>query len=285
MLDSVFKRSLSFKWATRKMGSAFKAFLSDLGQTAGIVPPDQSVRLLYHWYCEQMSGREDAPEEKSPRLDPERIEEIIRIVSPVASDFFIEPERFGYLVQSILPIQYMTKGPYRAVNFLSAGCGTGEEAYTLGVIAELFAEDMESPFSYKVVGADICSACLETAKAGIYPEEKWLTVPLRYRKKYFMRSKDRGRKVFRVCQEIRDNVEFRPMDLVGDYDLQERFDVIMCGNVFGYLSSNKAASVISKLAGYLAHGGVMVFGEKEAVPFGKNSMVKLAPGIYRPKTD
>ena len=276
------------KWATRNMGPGFRKFLEDLEKKSGIVPSADNVRHLYAWYLDQKNalGVDDSGD-RSP-IDPidiaqNNLEDIVRLLSPFSSNFYVEPDRYDFILEHVLPPQYMTKGPYRKLNFLSAGCGTGEEAYTLAITAHMFGEDMDSPFSYGVTGIDVCSNCLETARAGIYPEEKWLTVPLKFRKKYFMRSKDRGRKVFRISQEIRDNTEFKKLNLIGDYNLEDRFDVIMCGNVFDYLTKERARKVVNNLAGYLCHGGVLVFGEKEVTPFGKKSMLKLAPGIYKPK--
>jgi chemotaxis protein methyltransferase CheR len=150
-----------------------------------------------------------------------------------------------------------------AVRAWSAGCASGEEAYTLALLAsEAFAP---GPARAEVLGTDISGAALAAATAGRYRERAvgQLAAPLRDR--YFDRQPD-GSLV--AGGRLRSLVRFRRHNLVNDPIPpagEPGLDLIVCRNVLIYFGQERAAQVIEALERSLRPGGMLVLGAADAL--------------------
>jgi chemotaxis protein methyltransferase CheR len=138
-----------------------------------------------------------------------------------------------------------------------AGCASGEEAYTIVILAsEAFAS--ASP-PVRVLATDIAPTALEQAIAGRYGERAVRTLPGGVRERYF--SSDGA--VSTVSQRLRGLVEFRRHNLVHDPmppTGEQRFDVILCRNVLIYFDRPTVEHVLERLEGALAPAGLLLLG-------------------------
>jgi chemotaxis protein methyltransferase CheR len=137
-----------------------------------------------------------------------------------------------------------------------AGCASGEEAYTVAILAcEAFA--CAAP-PVHVLGTDIAPTALEQALAGRYGERSVRTLQKGIRERYF--SSVQG--VTSVGERLRGLVEFRRHNLVRDQvpPTGEPFDVILCRNVLIYFDHPTVERVLEALEGALAPAGVLLLG-------------------------
>jgi len=145
----------------------------------------------------------------------------------------------------------------------SAGCASGEEAYTLAMLAaEAF---VPRPAPVNVLGTDISGATLAAAQAGRYRERAIRPVGTQLRLRYFERQADGS---YGVAAPLRALVRFRRHNLVRDPvpPLGETaFDLVVCRNVLIYLEAALAQRVIGLLEGSLSPGGVLVLGAADAL--------------------
>ncbi len=180
--------------------------------------------------------------------------------------FFREPAALAAFVDKIVPelIGVRSEG-MQQLRILSAGCCTGEEAYSLAILLhqrwpELAGADV------RILGVDLNASFLEQAKAGIYREWSFRATPKELKQRYFSRTRD-GR--YRVVPEIRRMVRFEQLNLAdetypstgsGIYAM----DVIFCRNVLMYFAPAQLRRAIGRLHAALTDGGWLIVSPSEA---------------------
>ena len=133
------------------------------------------------------------------------------------------------------------------------GCATGEDVYSVAMLAELAGRSVE------VVGTDINSAALERAERGRYGS--WVVRDLPDVERYFERGE---RSQFQIAERFKRQVRFQRHNLL-DAPPRSDWDVVLCRNVLIYLSRERARSVIERLADSLTPGGYLLLGASEVV--------------------
>ncbi len=186
------------------------------------------------------------------------------IITTNKTDFFREPVHFDYLTEQLLPVFYKEYGK-KFMRVWSAGCSSGEEAYTIAMILQEF-KNKCSDFDFHITATDISNRMIQRGTVAIYPEEKIAQVEEYYKKKYFLRSKDKQEKTVRIVPELRSRVDFKSLNFMsGYYNIQGPFDVIFCRNVLIYFDRDTQEAVINKLCGKLGAGGHFFLGHSESI--------------------
>jgi chemotaxis protein methyltransferase CheR len=151
----------------------------------------------------------------------------------------------------------------RTIRVWSAGCASGEEAYTLALLAaEAFAP---GPPPVDVLGTDVSGAALAAATAGRYGERAVRGLEPSLRERYLERQGDGS---YLVGHRLRALVRFRRHNLVRDPVPplgESRFDLIVCRNVLIYFDAPTIAQVIESLERSLRRGGTLVLGAADAL--------------------
>jgi len=196
-------------------------------------------------------------------VELERLAELVRVGE---TRFFRDPEQWAALVAAL------GQRPRTGAKLfgLSAGCSTGEEAWTLAMV---FASAVPGPF--RVVGVDRSSVALAQARAGRYEAECRAHLPAAYAE--YVEIEPNG---LRVAPALRPHVSFVERDLLvgpppGNYD------VIVCKNLLIYLSHEAALRVLRSLFLALAPRGLLLVARAE-LPKAKAlalPVLSLAPGI------
>lgn len=203
----------------------------------------------------------------SPEGEAKELVHMIDAVTTNKTDFFREPQHFEYLLNKAIPdiIAGIGTGIRKTFTVWSAACSSGEEVYTLTMVLEEFARTRPG-FNYMVLGTDISTKVLETAKAAIYDEERIIPIPLDLRQRYLLRSKDPKRKDVRIIPELRAKARFRWLNFMDkDFGLREKMDVIFCRNVLIYFDRPTQEKVVGHLCKHLAIGGYLFTGHSETL--------------------
>jgi chemotaxis protein methyltransferase CheR len=151
-------------------------------------------------------------------------------------------------------------GPVRV---WSAGCATGEEAYTLALEAMLALGATPGPVD--VLGTDISAAALTAAAAGRYGERAVRLLAPAVRERYLSQQPD-GR--YQVTAPLRALARFRRHNLAldpGPPPGESAFDVVVCRNVLIYLSTQLIGRALGNLERALRPGGVLVLGAADVL--------------------
>lgn len=205
----------------------------------------------------------------------------IDAVTTNKTDFFREPYHFEFLSRAALPdLARRGAGTRRPFSVWSAGCSSGEEPYTLAMVLNEFSR--RSPgFDFNITATDISARVLDAAQAGIYREERISPVSMDLRRRYFLKSKDRTRKLVMVSPELRGRVGFKRLNLM-DEDLGfANLDVIFCRNVVIYFDRETQLRLFRKLCGCLGPGGYLFIGHSETLTGLDLKFEKVGQSIYR----
>lgn len=197
------------------------------------------------------------------RNNPAEYDALICEFTINVTKFFRDEEIFDYLRQKILPgiIKRKSQGN-RTIRFWSAGCATGEEAYTLAIILFELLEGSVKDYNISIYGSDIDTESVSRAMKAVYDETVIAAaLPPDMKNRYF--SPYDGR--FKLRQEIRSLVKFTTHDLVTGFTYAN-FDLIMCRNVLIYFDKKLQRSIIQKFHRGLADNGILVLGKSEVLP-------------------
>ena len=165
------------------------------------------------------------------------------------TSFFRHPPSFEALRTRILPELCDARARTRGgrLNLWSAGCYTGQEAYSLAMLA--MADDaLRGEFT--VWGGDISRHAIDIARRGRYSPRAVATVPAHYRERFLRDVGADPAPAFEIADELRQRVRFMTTNLVGSDGFSANHDVIFCHNVLIYFSPTavEQATLILKQA-------------------------------------
>ncbi|HVV09891.1 CheR family methyltransferase [Amycolatopsis sp.] len=175
------------------------------------------------------------------------------------TSFFRDADAWDYLQSEIVPMILAERGPEDGVRIWSAGCASGEEAYTLAIVLAEALGIEQFRQRVKIYATDVDEEALAQARAASYPAPDVEALPREYVDKYFERQGG-GRYVFH--KELRRSVIFGRNDLVQDAPIS-RIDLLVCRNALMYFNADTQASILRKLHFALTPRGVLFMGRAE----------------------
>jgi chemotaxis protein methyltransferase CheR len=198
------------------------------------------------------------------RYDPGRaaeLDEAVDLVTTNETYFYREPYQLNAFSREILPALAATLEPQRRLRILSAGCSTGEEAYTLAVLvrdSRLF-----EGWDVEVLGADISRRCLAAARAGAYGDHAFRSPEAAPMRRWFHL---RGGK-WVVDDAVKRMVRFTRENLLEPQALSSasRLDVVFCRNVMIYFDLAARRRVLRRFHEKLREGGWLLLGHSESL--------------------
>jgi chemotaxis protein methyltransferase CheR len=221
---------------------------------------------------ETTGGYLDLIESHGGRAELELLLEALRVGE---TRFFRHRAHVAAMSETVIP--WLRKRGGGRVRAWSAGCATGEEAYTLAMVLakELPTED----WSLEVLATDISKLALDTAERRSYSESSLAKVPNSMREWAFGRADD-GR--FRIADHIASLVSFEERSL-SDGRFPSDVDIIWCRNVLIYFTPQAKGQAIKRLIGSLSEGGFLFVGYSESLrDFAKIQRVRSASAVlYR----
>lgn len=227
----------------------------------------------YSEYCQMLF---------SSRNDNKEITQMIDLVTTNKTDFFREPRQFNFLSDIALPEleDKYGAGTKRPLRIWSAGCSTGEEPYTISIVLNEFAKE-KNKFSYNILATDISTHVLEIAKLGIYEEERTQVIPSPLMHKYFLKSKNKEKKVVRIIPELRKTIDFQWLNFMdNNFSITGKFDAIFCRNVIIYFDKETQDRLIAKLIDFLVPGGYLFLGHSESIFKTNLPITQMAASTY-----
>ncbi len=204
----------------------------------------------------------------------------LNVVTTNKTNFFREPVHFNFLLDVILP-EYTEQNPNSFFKVWSAGCSSGEEPYTISIILNEF-KALKPDFNFSIQGTDISHNVMNKAARGVYAASNVELIPLDYKKKYFLKSKDRENPTVRVNPVLQKNLTLKYVNLInGSYDVQGSFDVIFCRNVLIYFDRETQEKVITRLSSFLKPGGYFFIGHSESLSGMNVPLEHIKPTIFQ----
>ncbi|MEV4709147.1 CheR family methyltransferase [Actinoplanes sp. NPDC049316] len=176
--------------------------------------------------------------------------------------FFRHGEQFRVLADVALPERIRARGAQRVLRLLSVGCSSGEEAYTLAIVARQVQPDPD--WIVSVLGVDASPAVLRRARAARYSAWSLRETPDAVRERWFHPHDGE----YEVDAGIRAAVRFRLHNVAGDDEELWRpgqYDVVFCRNLLMYLTPHVRDTLVRRMTGALSTGGYLFLGHTDSL--------------------
>lgn len=246
----------------------------------------------------------------SPRGRDVELANMIDAVTTNKTDFFREPQHFDYLFYNVLPelasrfvkVDSRSQEGFRSgmgqtnspsspntvseargvpLKVWSAGCSSGEEAYTLAMVMSEFAAKRPG-FTFSILATDISTSTLKKGALGIYNHERIEPIPMPLRKKYLLRSKDRNKELVRIVPELRAAVRFQRLNLMDKlFPIRNTMDIIFFRNVLIYFDRPTQESVLNRICQHLDPEGYIFLGHSETLSGLDVPLIPIITAVYK----
>jgi Methylase of chemotaxis methyl-accepting proteins len=195
--------------------------------------------------------------------DAQECDHFVTALTTNVTHFYREAHHFEILEQSILPPILSAARQGKRVRFWSAGCSTGQEAYSLAGSVLALAPDA-GRLDLRILATDIDPTVLKTGQDAAYDPKICLFPTPALEERIFGRSTDDGG-LRTVRPELRGLVTFRRLNLVQPWPISGRFDLIFCRNVVIYFDKPTQRQLWLRFAEVLNPGAWLLIGHSERI--------------------
>lgn len=169
---------------------------------------------------------------------------------------------YASIAANVIPTLWAADGP---IKVWSAGCSSGDEAYSLAVLFHRFASTLGPSglarlSRVEILGTDIDRAVLAAAERGEFDEADFADTPAEIRQRYFGAEPP-----YRVVPEVRRMVRFEKRDLLNEPPPPGPHQMICCRNVIIYFDRDTQERLFEAFHAALAPNGVLVLGKVETL--------------------
>jgi chemotaxis protein methyltransferase CheR len=220
----------------------------------------------FHQYCRYVTG------DKSGRA----LSTMADALTTNHTSLFREPAHFTFLRRWLAEVRRS-----RIARIWSAGCATGEEAYSIACcsVDELGAQAAERHVN--ILATDISARALETAARGVYPAARFAELPPDWLSRHLLRGTGRWAGSYQFRPEIRSLIRFGQVNLAHALPDLGTFSIIFCRNVLIYFDRQMQERVINALASRLEPGGLLFIGHSEGLSGFDHPLTYVCPAVYQ----
>jgi len=200
----------------------------------------------YEQYLEYVTDEKNGIKEWSELVDTLTVQE---------TQFFRHPSSYTFL-ETYIKNLLVDETESKSIEIWSVGCSSGEESYSLAMLADKTLADSETNLSYGVIGTDISLSALNKARAGVYQSRKAELIPEPY-----LDYVDQLDNKIKIKKRIADRVCFARVNILDLNRVPIRdMDIIFCQNLLIYLRKWRRKEAVNRLAERLKVGGILVLG-------------------------
>ena len=191
------------------------------------------------------------------------------------TSFFREAHHFEILNDFL-----KEKGRRTPIKIWCSAASTGEEPYSLAITACEAFDSLTPPV--KILATDIDTHVLETAQAGVYPEERIEKLGDARKRRFFRRGAGANAGKVRVIDELRELVTFKPLNLLeARYPMKGPFEALFCRNVMIYFDKPTQRDILMKMAPLLSPDGLFFAGHSESFFHATDIVTSIGRTVYR----
>jgi len=233
---------------------------------SGILVPDDKFDMFYSRLSKRvrMRGLANFKEycqylKNNPELE---FNEFINAVTTNLTSFFREKHHFEYLKNTVIPEVLKRNSTKKTIRVWSAGCSTGEEPYS---IAMTLLENVPSNWDIKILATDLDTNVLQTAATGIYTSDRVEGLPKEITNKWFKKGTGNNSVKVKVDSRIQALIQFKQLNLMGDWPIKNNFDFIFCRNVLIYFDRDTKELLAQRYGRLLSIGSHLLIGHSESL--------------------
>lgn len=174
--------------------------------------------------------------------------------------FFRDQDAYEIIRQQVIPELFSGKAEDETVRIWVAGCSTGEEAYTLALLAFSYRAEHSLNNPILIFASDIDTESLEIARAGVYSELATESIPADLLNRYFLPS-EAG---FKITKDVREAIVFAEHNIITNPPFS-RIDLVTCRNLLIYLQSDVQLQLMRVFERIITPGGFLFLGSSESL--------------------
>lgn len=210
--------------------------------------------------------------------DSAEVENFRNAVTTNLTSFFRENHHFDFLRSSLL--RAAAEGDSAPIRIWSAACSTGEEPYSIVMtLAETL--PLERHDRFQVVATDIDTDVLAKARSGVYSNDRIEGISPERLKRWFLRGKGARAGMVRVKPMLQEKIDFRQVNLLGEWPDLGQFDVVFCRNVVIYFDKPTQVELVRRFHQVIKPEGLLVMGHSESLHSASNLFRLLGRTIYQ----
>lgn len=240
-----------------------------VGEQAGIALSDIKSDMVYSRLARRLRATGCRSfDEYLTRLEADAAElnHFVNALTTNLTAFFREPHHFDHLAAEALPAVMegiQRRGAPKRICMWSAGCSTGEEAYSMAMVAR---ETVPAPWEVRILATDLDTDVLQRAERGIYDAQRVKGVPTERLRRHFLRGIGGNRGKVKVRPEVRALVEFGQLNLVQyPWHFDEPFHVVFCRNTIIYFAKETQKELFREMRRHLVPRAWLYIGHSETL--------------------
>lgn len=193
--------------------------------------------------------------------DTSELSEVFELLTTKETYFFRQDYQLRAFADEILPQIRGKGGADGRLTIWCAGCSSGEEAYTIGML--VLDSGLFRGWTVRVIGTDLCQSNIETATNAVYRPTSFRSTTDEQKEKYF----DQVEGGLRVNRDLRRMMYFSVGNLMNPSDVRSvgRVDVVFCRNVLIYFGEDARRVVTDLFFERLLPGGYLLLGHSESL--------------------
>lgn len=208
--------------------------------------------------------------------------EIIALLNKLTTNhtfFMREQEHYQYMREVVLPGIVSLNRPKKYVKIWSAGCSSGEEAYTTQMQMQEFFGANAASWDTNIYASDISENVMSKGKKAIYHADGMKNLDPTWVKKYFTPLDNN---CYQVNKNITSKVTFGTFNLMKPIPRPTvLYDIVFCRNVMIYFDMPTKVALVNRFYDVVAPGGYLFIGHAESVPKDQTKFQYIKPAIYR----
>ncbi len=192
--------------------------------------------------------------------DPDETNEFVNALTTNLTSFFRENHHFEHMLATSLPELAKRNAGTRKLRVWSCAASTGEEPYSIAMMLKEFGFDRS--WDVKLLATDLDSAVLDTARKGIYNEDRVRGMDPKWRDKYLTRGAD-GQ--WSANADIRSLVSFKRLNVLEKWPMKGQFDIVFCRNIVIYFDKDTQRVLFDRIANQMAKDAWLYIGHSETL--------------------
>ncbi|HVY48947.1 MAG TPA: CheR family methyltransferase, partial [Minicystis sp.] len=192
---------------------------------------------------------------------PAEVQALFHDILIKVTHFFRDAEVFEVLKKEVFPaILRRRRAADTPVRVWVPGCATGEEAYSIAIVLLELSSEQRASVPIQIFATDVSEPAIETARAGVYPENIALDVSQERLRRFFVK----GAKTYTINKSVRDVCIFAHQNVTRDPPFS-RLDLISCRNLLIYLEPTLQKRVMPMFHYALKADGYLLLGASETI--------------------
>ncbi|MFW2331676.1 MAG: CheR family methyltransferase [Nitrospinota bacterium] len=260
----------------------FQLFRDYIYNVSGIELTDKKKDMLKARLNKRISDRGISSYYEYFKIVSNNSEETRALLDAISTNltfFFRESRHFQFLEERVIP--ELIRKDNNSIRIWSAGCSSGEEAYSIAIIFLLNVRNLDR-LDIKILATDISDEILQQGQLGQYSATDLQNIESQIINRYFEKYYENDNQKYQISEEVKRLVKFKRLNLMQPlFPFKGEFDLIFCRNVMIYFEKIKRERLVNKYYDLLKEGGYLFIGHSESLIPVNHKFQNIEPTIYK----